>query len=328
MAEVKWIKIVTDIFDDEKVLLIESCPDADAVIVIWFKLLCLAGKQNNSGVFMMNGRIPYTEEMLATIFRRPVNTVRMAISIFEQYGMIEIIDGVITIPKWDKHQTLDSYEKRKERDRLYQAERRANQRMIAEKLSDSLPTNRQTNDDTSVYSSTDESSNASTDESTDSSSDVGFSDKIRLDKIRLDKTTANTYSVGIQGEEAEAVVRTVKKKDVEAVVSAWNTHHLQPAVLGIPDSNSEEGAGLKEILCTYPLETVLHAVDQVRKSSFLTGGGERGWRASFKWFCNLENFRKVISGQYDNAKPSRRSQEGHADDDFDPSEIDRVKIGR
>ena len=32
MAEVKWIKIVTDIFDDEKILLIESMPDADALI--------------------------------------------------------------------------------------------------------------------------------------------------------------------------------------------------------------------------------------------------------------------------------------------------------
>ena len=49
MADVKWIKIATDIFDDEKILLIESLPEADSIIVIWFKLLCLAGKQNNSG---------------------------------------------------------------------------------------------------------------------------------------------------------------------------------------------------------------------------------------------------------------------------------------
>ena len=37
MTEVKWIKIVTDIFDDEKILIIESMPEADAMIVIWFK---------------------------------------------------------------------------------------------------------------------------------------------------------------------------------------------------------------------------------------------------------------------------------------------------
>lgn len=54
MADVKWIKITTDIFDDEKILLIESLPDSDSIIVIWFKLLCLAGKMNNSGVLCRN----------------------------------------------------------------------------------------------------------------------------------------------------------------------------------------------------------------------------------------------------------------------------------
>lgn len=136
MADVKWIKITTDIFDDEKILLIESMPDSDAIIVIWFKLLILAGKQNNSGVFMMSNKIPYTDGMLATIFRRKEATVKMALQIFEQFGMIEIIDGVITIPNWDKHQSLDAYEKKKCRDRLYQQERRANQRALIEKSSD------------------------------------------------------------------------------------------------------------------------------------------------------------------------------------------------
>lgn len=139
MADVKWIKIVTDIFDDEKMLLIESLPSADSVMIIWFKLLCLAGKTNNSGVFIFNDRIPYTEEMLSSIFRRDINTVRLALKTFEDFGMIEIVDNVITIPNWGKHQSLDAYEKKKERDRLYRAERRAAQREIAEKSSDRSP---------------------------------------------------------------------------------------------------------------------------------------------------------------------------------------------
>lgn len=143
MTTVKWIKIVTDIFDDEKMLLIESLPSADSIIVVWFKLLCLAGKNNNSGVFMLNERIAYTDEMLATIFRKDVNTVRFALKTFADFGMIEIIDNVITIPNWGKHQTLDAYEKRKERDRIYQKEKRAKQKLLikssdesAEKSSD------------------------------------------------------------------------------------------------------------------------------------------------------------------------------------------------
>lgn len=107
MSEVKWIKICTDIFDDEKIVLIEGMPEADSIIAIWFKLLCLAGKQNNGGVFMLKENMPYTEEMFSLIFRRPLNTVRLALSTFEQFGMVEIINKTYTIPNWEKHQNVD-----------------------------------------------------------------------------------------------------------------------------------------------------------------------------------------------------------------------------
>lgn len=131
MTEVKWIKIVTDIFDDEKILLIDSLPERDAIIVIWFKILCLAGKQNNGGVLMFNERIPYTDEMLATIFRRPVNTVRLALKTFEEYGMIEIVNHTITIPKWEKHQQLDGLEKVREQTRIRVARHKEKQKELA-----------------------------------------------------------------------------------------------------------------------------------------------------------------------------------------------------
>lgn len=164
MAEVKWIKIVTDIFDDEKILLIESMPDADSIIVIWFKLLCLAGRQNNSGVFLMNGRIPYTDEMFATIFRRKLNTVRMALRTFEQYGMIEIINDAVTIPNWSKHQTLDQIERKREYMKNYMQKRREEQRLLAEG-EPTCKTNSKAND----------------------KANVSRADKIREDKNRLDK---------------------------------------------------------------------------------------------------------------------------------------------
>lgn len=150
MAEVKWIKITTDIFDDEKILMIETLPSADTILVIWFKLLALAGKSNNNGVFMMNNRIPYTEDMLAAIFRRDDKVVKFALNTFEQFGMIEIIDSVITIPNWDKHQSLDAYEKKKERDRKLQAERREKQRALIEKSSDNRLTSGDSSSDVAV----------------------------------------------------------------------------------------------------------------------------------------------------------------------------------
>ena len=130
MTNVKWIKIATDIFDDEKILLIESLPSADEIIVIWFKLLCLAGKNNNDGIFMMNDRIAYTDEMLATIFRRNVNTVKLALKTFEDFGMIETLNGVISIPNWNKHQDLQKLKEHNEYMRNYMANRRAAQKAL------------------------------------------------------------------------------------------------------------------------------------------------------------------------------------------------------
>ncbi len=156
---VKWIKITTDIFDDEKILMIESMPSADSIIVIWLKLLTFAGKQNNDGVFLMSNRIAYTDEMLASIFRRDINLVRLALKTFEQFGMIEIIENVITIPNWGKHQTLDAYEKKKERDRERIARKRAEQKALIA---------------------------LSPDKSPDMSPDVAFSDKEEEKEIDLD----------------------------------------------------------------------------------------------------------------------------------------------
>lgn len=149
MADVKWIKIVTDIFDDEKILLIESLPEADSIIVIWFKLLCLSGKNNNRGVFIMNDRIPYTDEMLATIFRRPINTVRLALDTFDKFGMIELINDVITIPNWSKHQNLDQLEEKKNYMKDYMRKYREKQKQLA---NNDCKTNSKTNSKVNVSS--------------------------------------------------------------------------------------------------------------------------------------------------------------------------------
>jgi predicted phage replisome organizer len=158
--------------------LIESLPEADSIIVIWFKLLCLAGKQNNSGVFIMGERIAYTDQMLATIFRRKESTVQLALQTFEQFGMIEKIDGVITIPNWGKHQNLDQIESKKEYMKKYMQEYRAKQKLISKGEKPDGKVNCKTN----------------------SKSNVSSVDKSRVDKIRKDKSRVDVV-VGEEDDE-------------------------------------------------------------------------------------------------------------------------------
>lgn len=134
MADVKWIAIAVTMFDDEKITLIEAMPDADAIIVIWLKMLTLAGKLNNGGVLMMSNGYPYTDEMLSTLFHRPLNTVRLALATFEQYGMIEYIDNVISLPNWEKWQKVDSLDKVREQTRLRVAKHRVKQKALVDNV--------------------------------------------------------------------------------------------------------------------------------------------------------------------------------------------------
>lgn len=134
-SEVKWIKIATDIFDDEKIKIIESFPKSDTILVIWFKLLCLAGKQNNGGVFCL-GNSPYTEKMFATIFGRPISAVKKAFEIFEEFGMLERVDNTVIVPNWEKHQSLDAYERRKEQNKINQRKFKEKQKEIAKRTAD------------------------------------------------------------------------------------------------------------------------------------------------------------------------------------------------
>ena len=129
MAEVKWIKIVPDVFDDDKIKLIETMPEGDSIIVVWFKLLCLAGKQNRDGFLLLNDKIAYTDEMLSTVFRRPLNTVRLALSTFEQFDMIEIINGAVYVTNWEKHQSVDKMAELREYNRLAQQKSRAKKKL-------------------------------------------------------------------------------------------------------------------------------------------------------------------------------------------------------
>ena len=106
MGDFKWIKVDTDIFDNEKMLLIESMPNAGELMLIWIKLLCLAGKNDQCGIFTVGGR-PYTNEMFAIIFRRPKELVKRAMETFEDLGMIVREDGVVRIKNWKKYQSVD-----------------------------------------------------------------------------------------------------------------------------------------------------------------------------------------------------------------------------
>lgn len=142
MAEIKFVKLSTNMFDDEKIKLIEQMPESDTLLIIWVKLLAQAGKTNASGYIYLSENVPYTEEMLSAIFNRPLGVVRMALNTFKQFGMIEINDNhYISICNWEKHQNVDAMNKIREDTRKRVAKHREKQKALALETSGNVTCN-------------------------------------------------------------------------------------------------------------------------------------------------------------------------------------------
>jgi len=118
-SEIEWIKITTGMFEDEKIEFIETLPEGDAIISIWIRLLCMAGKCNAGGYIFITEKIPYTVDALASKFRKPINVVKFALETLKQLDMVHLDENDrIAITNWAKHQNVDGMEKIREQNRL------------------------------------------------------------------------------------------------------------------------------------------------------------------------------------------------------------------
>lgn len=130
MADVKWIKITVDMFEHDKLDFILSLPESDAIIIVWIRLLTLAGKVNASGYVLLTENIAYTEEMLSHKLRKSPSVIRLALETLKRLKMIEFEGEAIRIVNWDKHQNVDGLEKIKKQDRLRQQKKREKDKQL------------------------------------------------------------------------------------------------------------------------------------------------------------------------------------------------------
>lgn len=134
MSEIKWIKLATNIFDNRKIKLIESMPEGATMIVIWLKILCLAGNINDNGLIYLTCEIPYTDQMLATQFGVPLHVLQLAMNTFQSFEMIDIIDDVIHVSNWEKYQNIEGMKKVREQNRIRKQNQRAREKLLAESV--------------------------------------------------------------------------------------------------------------------------------------------------------------------------------------------------
>ena len=110
---ISWIKLKIDMFDDEKIKLIEKNEtEKDTIFYIWIRLLMLAGKINDNGYIYLTQNKSYTSKMLETIFNRKSVTICNALRVLQELEMIKMCnDGKIKVINFLKHQNAEAMEK-------------------------------------------------------------------------------------------------------------------------------------------------------------------------------------------------------------------------
>lgn len=131
MGDVQWIKLYVNTFNvSRKLKQIEQMKGGDTIIVVWIKLLCLAGSVNDGGMVYVTPEIPFTVEGLAEELRKPVKAIRHALETLARYKQIVMDDaGFIKISSWDKYQDLDRLNEIREQTRKRVAKCRENKKV-------------------------------------------------------------------------------------------------------------------------------------------------------------------------------------------------------
>ena len=328
---IKWIKIVVDLFDDEKIKLIESLPDRDAILVIWFKILTLAGKSNTGGFLVLSDRIPYSDEMLSTVFNRPINTIRLALRTFEEFGMIEMTEErTVRIPRWSSYQSVDTDERYREQTRKRVTRYREKERqklggkvgnVTLENVTQPPAVCRTKSGQTPLQSALHPPDPCNV---TDTLPTPGTPDRSHSQEceekqaVTLPIRYGNAPNIDIERDleeekdlKAQSMSSEAREKcdsdpsALSPLAEFWNTTCPNlPAVREMSENRrKKEKLRLEERPDLAEWERIFR---MIHESPFCRGNGKTGWRATFDWIIdNPDNVLKVLEGKYGDCKNGR-----------------------
>lgn len=286
MADIKWIKLKVGMFNDDRIKVIQAMPEGDALIVIWIRMLILAGISNAEGYLMISENLPHTEDMLATIFNKPLSVVRLALKTFETFGMVEACNEGIFITDFaaeqgEKMQDIREYNRIKKAESRERAKQKRLEMSLAGKIDSQLNVN-----DKSMTSQ----GNMSTCQDTDIEEDKGI--------IINNNIPQNPPDLGGKPE----------RLDYEQIAALYNaTCKDLPKVRGLSDERKRKiktllnalnkAKVLMELGAYERLEYIFRLADE---SDFLSGRSKANQWCGFDWLINAKNALKVIEGNYKN----------------------------
>lgn len=280
MAEIKWVKITTDMFDNRKIKHIRKLPEGNNIVLIWVMLLTMAGRCNSSGMIYLTENIPYTPKMLADELGFDESVITIALGALERFGMICRDEDKLIIPGWEEHQNIEGMARIRQQARDRKRAERERQKAM---LCNSRNVQPCDND------------NAVTEDS----------HKMSRDCHAIEEDKEEDINNNIVSDD------TIRRTEIQRVVDAWNQIGVNPVSKMIASSTRYKMISSR--IREYGIDDVLKAIENIKQSEFLRGGSKNGWCISFEWFARPNNFPKVLEGQYNDHRQNDMERPGGND---------------
>ena len=318
MAEIRWIKLRIDMFDDEKIKIIQSMPEGDAILVIWIRIIALAGKCNAGGLVLVEDEFPYTDEMLSVIFGRPLATVRLALKTFEKFRMIESTEKGLYITNFDKHQNIEGMDKIREQNRLRKQRERAKKKALGLETSDPGIPALQDVQAAGKEVVTDEVTGMSRDKSCEVTQQREEEEIEKENNISISPKGDIDIVGGAPTEPPDLEPEDPKRENLRYNMIKADFNGIckdLPEVKAMSDArkravrvllNELESLGVLSGLSPY--DKLRELFRMVQESDFLTGRSGKWEKCSFDWIVNKKNALKILEGNYENERGARNAR--------------------
>lgn len=118
MGDIRWIKLPVDLFDSNKLFLLEheNPKEKDLAVCVFIKLYLKAAELNGTVAF--DEETPFTLKKLSLLLNRKEKVVQKSLELLKNYKLIEVSENFfIGISDWDNTQAVEGIEKVREKNR-------------------------------------------------------------------------------------------------------------------------------------------------------------------------------------------------------------------
>lgn len=278
-----WLKLKVNFMTSETVDFLMSQKDGANYIVL-YQMLCLKTINTDGRLCRTIGEIiiPFDENKIQRDCKWfSIDTIRVAMELYKRLGLIyEDTDGTLVIAD---HKNLIGSE-------CESAERMRRMRN-SEKLK-ALPESTKASQ---CDAECDAQCNADCDKNV--TTEIEYRDRDKEIEFR-----GNNVSFSDEND-----CRT----DLRQIAEKWNELGVSPVKK--LTSSSARGKMISARIREYGLDTVLQAIENIKRSPFLRGENKNGWMVTIDWFAKPNNFIKVSEGQYNGGRTGQNRGTSSAD---------------